>query len=98
MACKMDDFEALEADFAAPFFEIGSGIMPGATSHECIETIDGWLVVTRIGRGECKLVKRNVRNVRPITWVARLIPVGSFFQNEIFRFDCFHSPVAGNLR
>jgi len=25
----MDDFEALEADFAAPFFEIGGGIIVG---------------------------------------------------------------------
>ena len=30
-ACKMDDFEALEADFAAPFLEIGGRIIERVT-------------------------------------------------------------------
>src|SRR6266550_7335365 len=33
-AGKMDDFEAVEADFAAPFFEIGSRII------ECVAEFD----------------------------------------------------------
>ena len=54
--------------------------LPGVTSDESIEKkIDSLrFIESRIRRGECELVRKNVRNVRPIICMARLIPVSCY--------------------
>ena len=59
-AGKMDDFEAFEADFAAPFFEIGGGII-GVTSDERTEKkllACAFLRVESV-EGECELARKK---------------------------------------
>jgi hypothetical protein len=55
--------------------------LSGVTSDECIERkIDSLrFIASRIRRGEYELARKNVRNVRPITRMARFIPV-SWYQ------------------
>ena len=56
----MDDFEAIEADFAAPFFEIGGGII-GVTSDERTEKkllACAFLRVESV-EGECELARKK---------------------------------------
>ena len=73
----MDDFEAIEADFAAPFFKIGGRVIERvAEFDQKIDTLR--FIESRIRRGECELARKNVQNVRPITWMARLIPASCY--------------------
>ena len=56
----MDDFEAFEADLAAPFFEIGGGII-GVTSYERTEKkllACAFLRVESV-EGECELARKK---------------------------------------
>src|SRR5689334_14956483 len=48
----MDDFETLEADFPAPFFKIGGGIM-----EKKIDSLR--FIESRIRRGECQLARKK---------------------------------------
>ena len=52
--------------------------LPGVTSDECIEKkIDSLrFIESRIRRAECELARK--KNVRPIAWMARLIPVSCY--------------------
>jgi hypothetical protein len=88
----MDDFEAREADFAAPFFKIGGRIiervaefdlanLPGATSDECIEKkIDSLrFIESRIRRGECEPARKKCAECEANHLDgARLVPVSSY--------------------
>ena len=46
-------------------------------------------IESRIRRGECELARKNVRNVRPITCMARLIPVSCYSVIGFFRMKHF---------
>jgi hypothetical protein len=52
--------------------------LPGVTSDDCIEEkIDSLrFMESRIRRAECELARK--KNVRPIAWMARLIPVSCY--------------------
>jgi hypothetical protein len=54
--------------------------LPGVTSDEGIEKkIDGLrFIESRVRRGTANWRGRNVQNVRPIAWMARLIPVSCY--------------------
>ena len=54
----MDDFEAIEADFAAPFFKIGGRVIERvAEFDQKIDTLR--FIESRIRRGECELARKK---------------------------------------
>jgi len=54
----MDDFEAIEADFAAPFFKIGGRVIERvAEFDQKIDTLR--FSESRIRRGECELARKK---------------------------------------
>ena len=54
----MDDFEAIEADFAAQFFKIGGRVIERvAEFDQKIDTLR--FIESRIRRGECELARKK---------------------------------------
>ena len=54
----MDDFEAIEADFAAPFFKIGGRVIERVAEFDPkIDTLR--FSESRIRRGECELARKK---------------------------------------